>query len=85
MIRTSNELRISNFLLWQFAYTEFYFTETLWPDFDEVELDKAIQEYYSRQRRFGLRSEQLTGREPSLEDYVMDDYPADASEDDYYA
>lgn len=53
IIRTSGELRISNFLLWQCAYAEFYFTPTLWPDFTEKELDEAILEYRSRQRRFG--------------------------------
>lgn len=53
MIRTSNELRISNFLLWQSAYTEFYFTENLWPDFGAEELFKAIVEYQKRNRRFG--------------------------------
>lgn len=86
MIRTSGEIRISNFLLWQCAYAEFYFTEKYWPDFDERELDLAIKEYYSRQRRFGLRAEQLEGREPSPADYALDDYPHDATEDDnYYA
>lgn len=53
MIRTSNELRISNFMLWQSAYTEFYFTETLWPDFGPEEIFKAIIEYQKRDRRFG--------------------------------
>jgi len=53
MIRTSNELRISNFLLWQSAYTEFYFTEVLWPDFGAEEIFKAILEYQKRDRRFG--------------------------------
>lgn len=52
-IRTGGERRISNFLLWQFAYTEFYFTECLWPDFDETELQQAIDDFASRQRRFG--------------------------------
>jgi len=63
LIRTSGELRISNFLLWQIAYTELYVTETLWPDFDRKELIKAIADYQSRERRFGLTSEQLNGRE----------------------
>ena len=58
-IRTSGEYRISNFLLWQAAYSEFYFTEVLWPDFDEAELDRAIDSYSVRNRRFGLTSEQL--------------------------
>ena len=53
MIRTSYELRISNYLLWQLAYAEFYFTEVPWPDFDEKELQKAVGEYGQRERRFG--------------------------------
>ena len=53
MIRTSGEQRLSNFLLWQLAYTEFYFTECLWPDFDKEELKKAIFAYNKRDRRFG--------------------------------
>ncbi len=61
-IRTGGELRISNFLLWQLAYTELYFTDVLWPDFDERELDRAIAEYAKRERRFGHISEQLTGQ-----------------------
>jgi len=61
LIRTSGEMRISNFLLWQIAYTELYVTETLWPDFDRKELLKAIADYQSRERRFGLTSEQLNG------------------------
>ncbi|MCY4016909.1 MAG: polyprenyl diphosphate synthase [Gammaproteobacteria bacterium] len=52
-IRTGGERRISNFLLWQFAYTEFHFTECLWPDFSETELQRAIDDFASRQRRFG--------------------------------
>jgi len=59
LIRTSGEYRISNFLLWQLAYAELYFTETLWPDFDEKELDRAIDSYSSRERRFGLTGEQI--------------------------
>lgn len=59
-IRTGGEERISNFLLWQLAYTEFYFTPALWPDFDAVELDKAIASYQQRERRFGRTSEQLS-------------------------
>ena len=58
-IRTGGEQRISNFLLWQLAYTELYFTETLWPDFDAAALDEAIASYRSRERRFGRTSEQL--------------------------
>ncbi len=59
LIRTSGELRISNYLLWQIAYSELYFTDVLWPDFREEELYKAIVEYQERERRFGLTSEQL--------------------------
>jgi undecaprenyl diphosphate synthase len=58
-IRTGGEQRISNFLLWQLAYSELYFTETLWPDFDGAALDLAIASYRSRERRFGRTSEQL--------------------------
>ena len=53
IIRTGGELRISNFMLFQSAYSELYFTDVLWPDFDEKELDKAIAEYGERHRRFG--------------------------------
>ena len=53
LIRTSGEYRISNFLLWQIAYTEFYFTKTLWPDFDKKNFYKAIYDYQRRNRRFG--------------------------------
>lgn len=59
LIRTSNESRISNFLLWQLAYSEMYFTDTLWPDFDETSLAEALKFYASRERRFGKISEQL--------------------------
>jgi undecaprenyl diphosphate synthase len=59
MIRTSGEHRISNFLLWQMAYTELYFTETLWPDFRREDLFEAIVDYQKRERRFGKISEQL--------------------------
>jgi undecaprenyl diphosphate synthase len=52
-IRTGGEVRISNFLLWQSAYAELYFTECLWPDFDAVQLDRALQSFASRDRRFG--------------------------------
>lgn len=58
-IRTGGEKRISNFLLWQLAYTEFYFTDTLWPDFDDNAFAAAIQSYQQRERRFGRTSEQL--------------------------
>jgi undecaprenyl diphosphate synthase len=59
MIRTSGEHRISNFLLWQLAYAEFYFTEVLWPDFRKDEFFKAILSYQNRERRFGKTSEQI--------------------------
>ena len=55
-IRTGGDARISNFMLWQLAYTEFYFCEVLWPDFDEAALTRAIEDFQSRERRFGLRS-----------------------------
>jgi undecaprenyl diphosphate synthase len=58
-IRTGGEQRISNFLMWQLAYTELYFTDALWPDFDAAALDKAIASYRTRERRFGRTSEQL--------------------------
>ena len=61
-IRTGGEQRISNFMLWQLAYTELYFTDTLWPAFDRSELDKAIVSYQKRERRFGRTSEQLEGQ-----------------------
>ncbi len=61
IIRTSGEQRISNFLLWQGAYAELYFTEVLWPDFDEKELLLALVDYQGRQRRFGLTGEQVSG------------------------
>ncbi|GAL72011.1 undecaprenyl diphosphate synthase [Jejuia pallidilutea] len=60
LIRTSGEQRISNFLLWQIAYAELYFTDTLWPDFTKQDLYKAIIEYQKRERRFGKTSEQLS-------------------------
>lgn len=59
LIRTGGEQRLSNFLLWQSAYSELYFTDTLWPDFDETALDRALQDYQKRERRFGQTSEQL--------------------------
>ncbi len=58
-IRTGGETRISNFMLWQMAYAEFYFTDALWPDFDAAEFDKAIASFRVRERRFGRTSEQL--------------------------
>ncbi len=59
IIRTGGELRLSNFLLWQAAYAELFFSDRLWPDFDEAELDRAIAEFNRRERRFGQTSEQL--------------------------
>ena len=59
LIRTSGEKRISNFLLWQIAYAELYFTDVYWPDFSEDDLEKAIVEYQNRERRFGKTSKQL--------------------------
>ncbi len=60
MVRTSGEMRISNFLLWQMAYTELYFTDVLWPDFRKKHLQEAIDVYKKRERRFGKTSEQIT-------------------------
>jgi undecaprenyl diphosphate synthase len=61
-IRTGGEMRISNFLLWQLAYSELYFTDTLWPDFDDKAMDDAIKSYQCRERRFGRTSEQLKNK-----------------------
>jgi undecaprenyl diphosphate synthase len=61
LIRTGGEWRVSNFLLWQLAYTEIYFTDTLWPDFEEKALDEAIHWFDTRQRRFGMTGEQMEG------------------------
>lgn len=58
-IRTGGEERVSNFLLWQLAYSEFYFTDTLWPEFDSAAFDAAIVSFQTRERRFGRTSEQL--------------------------
>jgi len=66
LIRTSGEMRISNFLLWQIAYTELYFTDALWPDFDKHEFEKAIVDYQSRERRFGKTSEQVAPLEVKI-------------------
>ncbi|HQX60291.1 MAG: di-trans,poly-cis-decaprenylcistransferase [Rhodoferax sp.] len=62
VIRTGGEQRISNFLLWQAAYAELYFTETLWPDFDDASLDQAFSAFAQRERRFGKTSAQVTGK-----------------------
>ena len=58
-IRTGGETRISNFMLWQMAYAEFYFTDVLWPDFNETEIYRAFESFTQRERRFGRTSEQL--------------------------
>jgi len=63
MIRTGGEQRISNFLIWQAAYAELYFSDKLWPDFDSKELGNALAEYYSRQRRYGKTSAQIESDE----------------------
>lgn len=62
IIRTSGECRLSNFLLWQASYAEFYFPEVLWPDFDEVEFEKALEVYARRERRYGLVIEDYTAK-----------------------
>lgn len=64
VIRTGGEMRISNFLLWQAAYSEFIFSDRLWPDFDEAALDEAIAAYGARERRFGKTSEQIRSAHP---------------------
>ncbi|HBK78470.1 MAG TPA: isoprenyl transferase [Nitrospinae bacterium] len=63
MIRTSGELRLSNYLLWQAAYAELYFTDLYWPDFSEQELDRAILAYQTRVRKFGLTEDQISSRQ----------------------
>ncbi|MBQ9667464.1 MAG: isoprenyl transferase [Prevotella sp.] len=65
LIRTGGELRISNYLLWQIAYSELYFCDTYWPDFDEAELHKAIADYQRRQRRFGKTEAQVEEERPT--------------------
>jgi undecaprenyl diphosphate synthase len=62
IVRTSGEMRFSNFLIWQSAYAEFYVTETYWPDFGEAELQKALEHYAQRERRFGLTAEQMAAQ-----------------------
>ena len=59
VIRTGGEMRLSNFLLWQAAYSELYFSDKLWPDFNDAALDEAIAAYHARERRFGKTSEQI--------------------------
>jgi undecaprenyl diphosphate synthase len=66
VIRTGGEMRISNFLLWQAAYSEFYFSDRLWPDFDEAALDEAIAAFSGRERRFGKTSEQILSEHPPV-------------------
>ena len=61
LIRTSGEERISNYMLWQTAYTEFYFTDTLWPDFNKDEFIKALKDFAGRERRFGKTGDQVKG------------------------
>jgi undecaprenyl diphosphate synthase len=63
LIRTGDEMRISNFILWQAAYTELYFSPSLWPDFNEAALDDAIRDFSGRERRFGKTSAQLSGQQ----------------------
>ncbi|CAN5464439.1 hypothetical protein BH09PSE6_BH09PSE6_29040 [soil metagenome] len=66
-IRTGGEQRISNFLLWQLAYTELYFTQAFWPDFDAAALDEAFAWYAQRERRFGQTSAQVAGVDPAAQ------------------
>jgi undecaprenyl diphosphate synthase len=75
-IRTGGEERVSNFLLWQLAYAEFYFTDTLWPEFDSVAFSAAITSYQQRERRFGRTSEQLIGNPSAV---VPDDLTLDSA------
>jgi Undecaprenyl pyrophosphate synthase len=72
LIRTSGEHRISNFMLWQMAYTELYFTDTLWPDFSRSELEKALLEYRRRERRFGRTTEQVKRETPDTGHPISD-------------
>ena len=65
MIRTGGEKRISNFLLWQAAYAELYFSNTLWPDYDEDDLKEAFQFFSTRERRFGMTSAQVQNKDPN--------------------
>lgn len=67
-IRTGGELRLSNFLLWQLAYTELWFTDTLWPEFDATTLQRALDDYAARERRFGLTTDQLAASEQESEE-----------------
>jgi undecaprenyl diphosphate synthase len=76
-IRTGGEERVSNFLLWQLAYSELYFTDTLWPEFDSAAFDAAINSYQQRERRFGRTSEQLVekAQQPAIEAAIEDIQP----------
>ena len=65
LIRTGGEMRLSNFLLWQAAYAELYFSDKLWPDFDDAALDEAIAAFHARERRFGKTSEQIQTAQPA--------------------
>ncbi len=83
-IRTGGEERISNFLLWQLAYSEFYFTDTLWPEFDSAAFGLAITSYQQRERRFGRTSEQLAKSQRTLlvEDSRLDSVRSSGTQDD---
>jgi len=72
MIRTSGEMRISNFLLWQLAYAEFYFTEKLWPDFGKEDFYAAIIDFQKRERRFGKTREQFLEKKDDNEDQKIE-------------
>jgi undecaprenyl diphosphate synthase len=68
LIRSGGEMRISNFLLWQIAYSEIFISDVLWPEFKTLNLIEAIKEFQSRERRFGLVSEQITNDQKKIED-----------------
>ena len=80
-IRTGGEFRISNFLLWQMAYAELYFTDCYWPDFKEQQMEEAIAAYASRQRRFGMTSEQITSAAAESTDQNNNNNPGKQSAD----
>jgi len=85
MIRTAGEHRISNFMLWQLAYSEYYFSDLFWPDFKEEEMLKALDAYAQRKRRFGQTDEQVTGElsdAPSAEDLDNVQWPTEVDGDD---
>lgn len=75
LIRTGGELRLSNYLLWQCAYTELYFTDTYWPDFSETDFREAITQYQHRQRRFGKTGQQIESETPAHA--VISEQPSD--------